>query len=230
MTRRTNARVAGYAFLIYIAAGITSLILSGKATVGTGIPAKLANIAQHSAEMGLVVVLSLVASFCALTLGVTLYALTREQDAEVAMLGMVCRVVEGVVAGAPTAPALRWLANAAATNALEPATTQVLGTYLFMPGGSTSAIFFAVGSTLFCWLFLRGRMIPRVLAWLGVFASVLLVVVLPLQLAGFLGGDASWFGWLTWAQWMPMLVFEVWLALVLILKGVAMPAAATAVS
>lgn len=226
MTRRTNARVAGYTFLLYIAAGITTLVLSGKATAGTGVAARLASIAEHPTQMGLVVILTLFTSFCAVTLGVTLYALTRDQDQDVAMIAMACRVMEGIAAGVSTTLGLRWLANAAATNAVEPQTTQVLGTYLLMPEGSTGAIFFAVGSTLFCWLFLRGRMIPGALAWLGVVGSAFLVVVLPLQLAGLLGGGGSWFGWLTWVQWLPMLVFEVWLALLLIIKGVAMPAAA----
>ena len=64
-----------------------------------------------------------------------------------------------------------------------------------------------MGSTLFSWLLLRGRMIPVGLAWLGVLASVLLVVLCPLQLAGLLGGPVTQF------MWLPMLVFEVVLAL-----------------
>jgi hypothetical protein len=53
---------------------------------------------------------------------------------------------------------------------------------------AVTATFFAVGSTLFSWLLLRGRMIPVPLAWLGVLASVLLVVLLPLEAAGFVWG------------------------------------------
>ena len=83
-----------------------------------------------------------------------------------------------------------------------------------------SAIFFAVGSTLFCWLLLRGRMIPLVLAWLGVVSSILLVVILPLQLAGLFGGTMSWSASITWIVWMPMLVFEVAFSFWLIFKGV----------
>jgi len=44
--------------------------------------------------------------------------------------------------------------------------------------GYTFWIYFAVGSTLFSWLLLRGRMIPVTLASLGVVASVMLVVLL----------------------------------------------------
>jgi hypothetical protein len=61
-------------------------------------------------------------------------------------------------------------------------------------------------------------MIPIALAWLGVLASILLVVCLPLQLAGLRGGAVTSFIWL------PMLLFEVALARWLIIKGVAAPA------
>jgi hypothetical protein len=85
-----------------------------------------------------------------------------------------------------------------------------------------TATFFAVGSTLFSYLLLKGRLIPIPLAWLGVIASVLLVVGLPLQLAGFLGGPVVSY------MWLPMLAFEIPLALwLLINKGVAVPAART---
>jgi hypothetical protein len=165
MTRRTNARIAGVTFLVYIAAGISSLVLSGRAQATD--------------------VLSLVTSFSALVLGVTLYAITRDQDPDLAMLGLTCRVIEAV------------------------------------PG--EGAIFFAVGSTIFSWLLLRGRMIPAALAWLGVLASAFLVVILPLQRAGLFGGAANWFSSVTWLMWLPALVFELTLAAWLIAKGVATP-------
>jgi hypothetical protein len=86
-----------------------------------------------------------------------------------------------------------------------------------------SAIFFAVGSLLFSWLLLQGRLIPTFLAQLGVVASALLVVILPLQLAGLLGGTMAWSGSVTWLVWLPILVFEVMLALWLPIKGVVAP-------
>ena len=86
-------------------------------------------------------------------------------------------------------------------------------------------IYFAVGSAIFSWLLLRGRMIPAGLAWLGVIASVGLVLLLSVQIAGFLGGPRNWASPLTWAAWSPMLVFELALAAWLITKGIARPAA-----
>jgi len=42
----------------------------------------------------------------------------------------------------------------------------------------------------------RARSIPDPLAWLGVLASVLLVVGLPCQLAGFLPASLAWPMWM----------------------------------
>ncbi len=78
-----------------------------------------------------------------------------------------------------------------------------------------AATVFAIGSILYTYLFLRARTIPLSLAWLGVLASVLLVVCLPLQMAGFIEGLV------TSLIWIPMAVFEVIFALWLLIKGVA---------
>jgi Domain of unknown function (DUF4386) len=110
-----------------------------------------------------------------------------------------------------------WLATASGASAPDAASAHALGAFLLRGNAALTATFFAVGSTLFAYLLLRGRMIPVPLAWLGVAASVLLVVGLPLQLAGFLHGPVT-----SW-MWLPMLAFEVPLALWLLIKGVATP-------
>jgi hypothetical protein len=166
VTVTTNARIAGFTFLIYVAAGVGSLIWAG-----------------HAPATAL---LSLVTSFSALV-GVTLYAITREQDPDLAMVGLVCRVIEAV------------------------------------PG--PGEIYFAVGSAIFSWLLLRGRMIPIALGWLGVVSSVLLVGLLPLQIVGLFGGARAWSSPVTWAVWLPLLVFELTLAAWLLVRGVARPIA-----
>lgn len=160
----TYARVAGFTFLFYIAAGITSLSLDDQ---------------SQFTEL-----LYFLLNLSALVLGVTLYLLTRDHGPALALLAMACRFMEAV--------------------------------------HDQSEIFFAVGSLLFCWLLLRGRVIPTALAWLGVLASVVLVVILPLQLTGILAG-ASWATSNTWFIWLPMLVFEVVLSLWMLIKGVALP-------
>jgi len=162
-SHRTYARVAGFTFLFYIVAGITSLALGSESQIGD--------------------LLLLLQSFSALVLGVTLYAITREQGSALSLLALTCRVAEAIQYG-------------------------------------ESAIYFAVSSLIFSWLLLCGRMIPAALAQLGVIASALLVAILPLQLAGLFGGAMSWSASVTWLVWLPMLIFEVTLALWLIVKGV----------
>jgi hypothetical protein len=214
MTRNTNARLAGVAFLLYIVSGIASMVVFRRATSGAGIAAKLASIAQHTTEVRVHIFLVLLGCFSAVVLGVTLFALTREQDPDVAMIGMACRVIEGAnsAIGLSSTYALLWLVTATGPNAPDAAGAQALGAFLMTGDATVSALFFAVGSTLFSWLLLRGRMIPIPLAWLGVVASLLLVIVLPVKGAAFPGV----FGWL---MWMPMLVFEVTLAVWWLIKG-----------
>jgi len=220
MTRTTNARIAGFTFLFYIAVGIAGMVLFGQATSGEGIAAKLASVAQHAFQLRLTIVFGLVQAVCAIVLAVTLYSITCDQDSDLAMLGLIFRAGEGLLGAISTRASLDllWLATASGPKAPDAATLQALGTYLLdTPGWNMSAIFFAMGSTAFSYLLLRGRVIPIALAWLGVVASVLLLVGLPLQLAGFLGGAVSSF------LWIPMLLFEVPLGCWLLIKGVRMP-------
>jgi hypothetical protein len=210
-------------FLLYIAIGVTQMTVFSGATAGEGMAAKLANMAQHATEVRINVVLGLITCFVALTLGVALYALTRAQDPNLAMLALICRVGEGLIGGMFMSLTLGLLALATAegANAPDPAAAQTLGAFVLKARSWNpiiAATFFAVGSTLFCYLFLRARSIPVTLAWLGSAASILLVVALPLQLATILRGSVTYF------VWIPMAVFEVVLALWLIIKGVATPA------
>lgn len=222
MTRRTNARVAGFTFLFYIAVALTGMVLSSRATSGEGTAAKLASIAQHASDMRVAFVLDLLSCFCALVLAVTLYSITRDQDPDLAMLGLTCRVAEGMI-GAVSLPRVLgklWLATAAGADAPDPAAADALGAVLLkLPDWSSNlaATFFAVGSTIFAYLLLRGRIVPVALAWLGVLASILVAVCLPLQLVEILRSP------ITDLMWLPMLAFEVLLALWLIFKGAAMP-------
>ena len=161
-TRMAYARVAGFTFIFYIAAGIFSMSLPDGSPMADA--------------------LGLLLNLSALVLGVTLYMITREQAPALALLALTCRALEAV--------------------------------------HEESAIFFSIGSLFFCWLLLRGRLIPVALAWLGVIASALLVVLLPLQLASMLT-NMNWSDSVTWLVWLPMLVFELVFAFWLMFKGVA---------
>jgi hypothetical protein len=72
MTLSRNSRLAGIAFLLYIATGVGSMAAPDQ--IGP--------------------VLATVMAFCALILGATLYAITRHVDRDLALLAMLCRVIE----------------------------------------------------------------------------------------------------------------------------------------
>ena len=218
MTLRANGRLAGVAFLVYIVAGISQMVVFGQATGGGETAAQLANVAQHAAAVRLTVLLELVEAVCALVLAVTIYALTREADRDLAMLAMMFRVAEGVINANSSVRTLELLKLATAGASAGPGADTVGGLLLAVGPGGASAFCFAVGSTIYSWLFLSARSIPVPLAWLGVFASVLVVALQPAQYAGFLRGPVTGF------MWIPMLLFEVTLALWLIFKGVGSPA------
>jgi hypothetical protein len=167
MTVRTNARLAGAAFLIYIAAGIGSMAA-----------------AKFPPLRGVLIAM---VPFCAIVLGVTLYALTRGVDRDLAMIAMACRIVEAA--------------------------------------GGNGELFFAAGSTIFCWLLLTGRLIPKALAALGLASSSMVLALLILQAGGLFGGKTNWASPLTWTAWFPLLIFEIACGVWLLTRGVAQPAA-----
>lgn len=216
MTTRSMAKAAGVAFLVYIAAGLSGMALSGRALQGGDMAARIASVASHATEMRLSLLLNLVAAFCALILATSLHALTRDADRELATFGMICRAGEGIhgMFGF-TSRAYLWLAMGSQAPSGDAAS---LIAQTFSAAGrwqaSTAALLFAAGSTAFAFAFVRGRLLPRALARLGVGASILLLVTLPIQMTGWIGGTV-----VEVVMWLPMLVFELWLAVWLIARG-----------
>ena len=230
MTRITNARIAGFTYLFYAAIGICIEVLMHQARGVDGDAAELVSIGQHATNVRLSILIVVLECVSALVLGVTLYGITRDEDHELAVLVLVCRVAEGVLGmlRIPNYLGLLWLAKpGGGTGAPDITTTTALRTFLLMPVPSIplGAIFFAIGSLTLSYLLLRGQIVPASIAWLGVFASGLLVIALPLQLAGFPTGPLKGY-----YEWLPALVFQIVFALWLLIKGVATPARLSAPS
>lgn len=216
-SQQLYARIAGSMFLFYIAIGIASMAMFNEATGGEA-GTKLASLAEHAALVRMTALFGILTFFIAVALAVSLYLLTRDQDQNLALIALCCRSGEGMINVFSAISTLGLLSVATAStkaSASDSAAVNALGALLMQQDGSMtlfSSILFAVGSTLYALLFLRARTIPIPLAWLGVIASVLLVIAIPLQIAGSIKGN--------WFIWMPMLVFEVALAFWLLIKGV----------
>lgn len=230
MTRTTNARLAGFMFLFYITTGIVGMILFNQATKGEGTAARLASVAAHAPQMGLSFVFALIAIFNALILGLALYALTRDEDPDLALLALTCRLVEGAINAIPAIAILALLSVAmgpATAAAPDAAATNAIGALLLKVQEwsiTVGATVFAIGSTLYSYLFLRARSMPVWLAWLGLLGSLQLVITVPLAGLGLLRGTA------VGLMWLPMLVFEVTFGLWLLIKGAKVPCAAVSAS
>ena len=219
MTRNTSARIAGATYLLYIGVAFPSMVLFRRATAGDGIPAQLANIAQHAGEMRAILLLTLGSTFCALILAVTLNKITRDEDPEIAMFGLLCRAGEGILSGIIFDTAgLLWLAAGTGPGVPAGESAKTIAALLLRVGSwqvNASATLFAAGSTAFCYLLLRGRMIPLWLAWLGVSGSALIWIGVPLDLTHIIGGPINQL------MWIPIGLFEITVAFWFLFKGVA---------
>src|SRR5258707_10042586 len=171
MTRAANARIAGFTYLFYAAIGICLELLMHRATSVDGDAAKIARIGEHATDVRMAILITLLEGLSSLVLAVTLYGITRDEDHELAMLGLVCRVAEGVLGSINNIPSylgLLWLTKAGVgTDVPDMPTANALRAFLLMPGGSVplGAFFFAVGSLIFSWLLLLGRVVPASIAW-----------------------------------------------------------------
>jgi hypothetical protein len=220
------ARVVGSTIFFYIATSITGTIVFARITEGQGIAAKLANIAQHSPQLGLSFLLAMLTIFEALILAVALYVLTRSEHADLALFALTCRVVEGVLNAIPAIVMLALLSVAVQAGTAAGSDAVALGavgsSLLELQGWSTtvSAPVFGVGSAIYYYLFACAGSIPRPLAWFGVLSSALLVVAIPLEGVQIITGALGFYVWL------PSLLFELIFAPWLLIKGVAARAAA----
>lgn len=214
---RWYARLAGSLFLLYIAVSLAESSMFEYAA-GTGpASARLASLSEHAALVRLSAALAVTSLLIALVLAVALFALTRHSDLELALLALCARAAEAAIGAIYVLPPLAMLAVARTAGALESETLFELLSSVREGAMTISATCFALGSALFSYLFLRARSIPAVLAWLGLAASLVLLVALPVQLT--LGAGAM----TAWMLWVPMLVFEVALALWLLFRGINPP-------
>lgn len=223
MIAQRNARLAGGTFLLYIAVGITQMIVGRGVSTGSDITTRLATMADHALQVRTNVLLGFATCLAAWVLSVTLYALTRDEDADIARFGLVCRVGEGVIGALPmlASLALLWLATSASAPSDRPAVNAVAATLFHVRSllSLVSALCFAAGSLAFSVLLLRARSIPVRLAWIGVGSSIVLVVLLPLQIVGVLHGPV------TQLMWLPAAAFEIPVGIVLLTRGIVTPGA-----
>ena len=219
-TQTRYARIAGFVYLLLIV-----LFMSGQFTishiVGSG---SFAETSKHiiAGERLYRVALSvqMLASVLTVLLAYALYATLRSVDENLARMALYWRLGEAFIGGAASV-----LDFATLHLYDDPKYLGVLGADklqavigLARSAGFASfnitTTFFAVGSTLFFYLFLKSRSIPRVLSAFGIFASIVVLftslgnLVLPAY------ADVIQFGWA------PIFIAEITTGLWLWVRGV----------
>ncbi|MDT3444428.1 DUF4386 domain-containing protein [Pseudofrankia sp. BMG5.37] len=218
MSNRHVARLAGALFLIVIAAVLASSVLQGGVSGADDIADTFRTVADNTVSIRASTVLLMVAGVGTLALAAMLYALTKRQDENLAILALACRVVEAALYAVKILSVLILLSLSQAPTAGE----QELGAVVAdVASWSTNvgAAFFAVGSTLFAYLLLRARSIPVPLAALGVGASLILVVGVPLETAA----SRTTAEGASIIMWLPMFVFEIATGVWLLVRGARTP-------
>jgi hypothetical protein len=203
-------------FLFYIVIGIGQEIIGAGLGASNDVGTRLAKMEQHAAQVQVNALLGLLMAFTALMLATALYGLTRHEDGDLAILALGFRLAEAFFGAVPTLLSLTLLSLSTSGAPITDSEVAVAGSLFRVRSlaPQVGSIFFAVGSTIFSCLLLKGRLIPLVLAWLGVAASLLLVLTLPLQLVGLLQGGAMR------VVWVPMAAFEIPLGIWLLVRGV----------
>ncbi len=201
---------------------MSSGVLFGKATAGADTSQTLSTLARMIWTARATVLLDLLQPVCALVLAVTLYRLVRAVNPTLALLAMLFRLGEGLLAALPILGKLELIQLATAPVAgPRSAFDLALGNELLhRPDEGLSQFCFVVGGFLFACLFLRGRLIPRWLAWTGVVTIGAQLICVPLHIATMIPGSiVNW-------MWFPILLYEVPLGIWLIAKGTTSPIAA----
>lgn len=217
MTLRAEGKLAGYAYLAYIVFAMSAAILSNKTTAGADTSQMLSTLRNTIAIAQVTVLLDLLQIVCAIVLAVTLYRLSRTVDATLALLAMAFRLGEGLAGFLPLLGKLQLMKLATASDPLcasSPGCLAIAGEIYKRPDDLFGQFCFVVGGFLFAYLLLKGRLIPRWMAWTGVITIGLQLVCVPLYVATILPGRVV--NWL----WFPILLYEVPLGIWLIWRGV----------
>jgi hypothetical protein len=224
ISRERWARLAGFLYLATNATAIYGFAVSGPFISRNDPTQTAANIAASETLFRSAVAAELVTVAGVIALIVALYVVLKPVDRNLALLGAFWRLMENCILAGITFTSLTALALMRGATYLQPMDAQQSHGLMFTLlrvhsyGFQVGFLFLGLGSALFSYLWLKSRYIPRWLALLGMFASLLMAVVAL--------GIVLWpplFGLVTMAYMAPMAVFEIGLGVWLLVKGIRIP-------
>jgi len=221
-SQRKAARVVGFTYLFTNAAGsFAELYVRGHLIVFDNAADTARNIMAHQLLFRLGIASDLICFAGDVVLVIALYVLLKPINQSLALLAAFWRLVETsilVVITLNDFDVLRVLSGAGYLHVFEADRLQALARLSISAHGAgynVGLMFFGLGSTVFCYLLFKSNYIPRALAALGVFGSLLCAtcsfafIILPnfanIAEPGYL---------------LPIAVFEITTGLWLLIKGV----------
>ncbi len=214
------ARLAGFLFLWLIITGLAGELTISR-IVGSGTFAETAKRVVASEHLYRVALSSaLIETLSATLLAFALYVTLKPVDKLLAQIAMYWRLGESFIGGAGMIFAFVKLGIYTSPQSLGALGTDQsqalldLTRHAGFAAYNISAIFFSIGSILFCYLFFKSRYIPRILSAFGVFASVVVTIICFGSLIFPERAATLQYGWA------PMAIAEVTTGFWLLLKGV----------
>ncbi|MBZ5506763.1 MAG: DUF4386 domain-containing protein [Acidobacteriia bacterium] len=228
-SQRKAARIAGLMYPItIITANIVEHYVRGQLVIHGDAMQTAKNIAASAQLFRLGVASDLLTLVCDVILVVALYVVLKPINRNLALLAVFWWLVEcSMVATTIACDFAALLLLSGATGSLPALNTEHLqelarlSITMGTAGNRVAALFFGLGSTLFCYLWFKSRYVPRVLAGWGILSS-LVPTVIPFATIVFSAlADAP----LRRARsGIPIAIFEAAIGLWLLIKGIQPPA------
>ena len=208
-------RFLGAAFLLQAVAAVVWTILLEQLIVSGNIINSMTNISNNALQMRASIVVTMITAIAIVMLASLLFVILKKQNGKIALVALGLYLIEAAILAASRIPAFSLLRiSQESVIAGHPAYLQSLGNLFY-----ESAVFgdwlhmlpFALGATLFYYLFFKSGYIPRALSLFGLIAALLALVGTPF---GLLGYDVPMIVFL------PNLPFEIGIGLWLMVKGI----------
>ena len=212
---KNTPRFLGAAFLLQaVAAAVWTYLLSSLIVTGD-ISASMTNIANNALQMRASIVFTMITAIGVAMLGALLYLVLHKQNKIIALVALVLYLIEAAILAASRIEAFSLLRiSQESVIAGHPAYLQTLGKLFYESaefGDWLHMLPFALGATLFYYLFFKSGYIPRALSLFGLIAALLALIGTPF---GLLGYDVPKIVFL------PNLPFELTIGVWLMVKGI----------
>jgi hypothetical protein len=222
--QHTAARVAGFMYLLLgaLAAFAEFYVRSGILVYGDA--AQTAhNIVASERLFRIGIATDLIGGACNAILAVAFYTMLKQVSSSLALLAAFWRIGEAVILGHMTLngmTVLNILSPSALSGVFSPGQLQALASlYIGSQGDefSIGLVYYSLGSTLFCYLLLKSRYVPRILAWWGLVSSFV-ALISTLAIIVFPGADGIAPG-----CYAPVGIFEIVTGFWLLVAGIRIP-------